>query len=288
MERSRPGVSVIIPTRDRPQYLLATLASVSAQTYRDVEVIVVTDGSSDATLSILGPIFQPRGVRHVMQAHAGPAAARNHGLAAASGEFIALLDDDDLWPPDKLQWQVAELRGHPEVVLVYGYMESFGTERSYRWPPPDGPAGWVRDAFLAKNWIRAPGQTLIRASAIRGIGGFDPTLWSADDWDVYLRLAGLGPFIYRHRHALSYRAHHDNLSKQAWRMFRHASRVHSRHAGRLPRPGNAQRWVRCRASILNTLIRDLTARCRAEVAKRRERKGSPASPRSSAVGGPSA
>jgi glycosyltransferase involved in cell wall biosynthesis len=208
-------------------------------------------------------------VRHVAQAPAGPAAARNRGLAQASGEFVALLDDDDLWPPDKLAWQVDELRASPEAVLVYGYMQSFGTERSYRWPPPDGPTGWVRDAFLAKNWIRAPGQTLIRASALRAIGGFDPTLWSADDWDLYLRLAAVGPFVYRHRLALRYRAHADNLSKQAWRMFRHACRVHRRHAGPWPRPGTAGRWLRCRVSIVHTLVRDLTARWRAELAKRR-------------------
>jgi glycosyltransferase involved in cell wall biosynthesis len=283
---SAPIVTVVIPTRDRPRYLQEAVDSVRAQTYRDLEIVVVTDGASAETLATLGPVFAAADVRHVRRPHGGPAAARNAGLAAARGELVALLDDDDLWPADKLAWQVDELLARSDAVLVYGYMESFGTERAYRWPPPDGPSGWVRDAFLRKNWIRAPGQTLIRASALRAIGGFDATLWSADDWDVYLRLAALGPFVYRHRLALRYRAHHDNLSKQAWRMLRHAVRVHARHAGRVPRPANAWSWLACRASMLHTFVRDLAARRRAAVARRREARASPPAPRSSSADGP--
>jgi glycosyltransferase involved in cell wall biosynthesis len=261
-------VSVVIPTYNRRRLLLATLESVFTQTFRDYEVIVVDDGSPDDTAAALEPLVRAGRVRHVHQANAGPAVARNQGVREARGEFVAVLDDDDLWPPDKLEWQVEALRERPDAVLVYGYMEAFGTERPWRWPPPDGPTGWVRDAFLAKNWIRSPGQTLIRASAIDAVGGFDPTLWSADDWDLYLRLAARGPFLYRHRHALSYRAHHDNLSKKAWLLLRHACRVHRRHAGALPRPGNARLWLRCRLSILHTFVNELKARGRAEIAKR--------------------
>lgn len=264
-----PAVSVIVPTYNRRDYLLATLKSVLAQTYRDFEVIVVNDGSPDDTATAIEPLLATGRVRHVWQPNTGPSHARNRGLAEARGEFVALLDDDDLWPAEKLAWQVDELRANPDAVLVYGYMESFGGERPWRWPPPDGPNGWVLQEFLTKNWIRSPGQTLIRADAVRQVGGLDSTLWSADDWDLYLKLAAIGPFIYRHRHALSYRAHHDNLSKKAWLLFRHACRVHSRHAGAVPRPGNIYRWLRCRASMVNTLKNELRARVRAEVAKRR-------------------
>jgi glycosyltransferase involved in cell wall biosynthesis len=260
---SAPSVSVVIPTFNRRDLLLVTLESVFAQTFRDFEVLIVDDGSTDGTSGVLAPLVADGLVRHVTQTNEGPARARNTGVECALGEFVALLDDDDLWPADKLEWQVHELRAHPEAVLVYGYSSSFGMERPFRWPPPDAPAGWVREAFLAKNWVRTPGQTLIRASAIRSVGGFDPALWSADDWDLYLRLAAAGPFIYQDRLALRYRSHDRNLSKRAWLLYRHACRVHRRHDGAFPRPSNARRWLGCRASLLNMLKNELKGSWRA-------------------------
>jgi glycosyltransferase involved in cell wall biosynthesis len=263
------SVSVIIPTYNRCALLQQALDSVFAQTFPDFEVIVVDDGSDDGTAAALQPLVQRGRLRVVGKANGGPSSARNRGIDEAAGEYIALLDDDDLWPPEKLAWQVAALSSNPAAVLVYGFMESFGQERRFRWPPPDGPTGWVRQAFLRKNWIRSPGQALIRHSALRAVGGFDATVWSADDWDLYLRLAEVGPFVYEHRHALSYRVHADNLSKRAWLLFVQAWHVHTRHAGAVPRRGEAGTWLKCRASMLNTLQRDLRARIRAGLIRQR-------------------
>ena len=265
-----PAVSVVIPTHNRSALLRLTLDSVFAQTFRDFEVIVVDDGSTDDTLDMLRSFMDTADLRVIEQPQRGPAAARRCGADQARGEFIALLDDDDLWPRNKLEWQVDTLRRHPDAALVYGFMESFGLERPWRWPPPDGPSGWVRPAFLRKNWIRSPGQALIRLSCVQAVGGFDATVWSADDWDLYLRLANVGPFVYVHRHALHYRAHTTNLSHQAWLLFRQSWRVHSRHAGALPRRGHVGTWLRCRASLLNSLRLALQAGRRARRQVRRQ------------------
>ncbi|MGE3277340.1 MAG: glycosyltransferase family A protein [Vicinamibacterales bacterium] len=260
------GVSVVVPTRDAAPLLAETLASVFAQTLQPIEVLVVDDGSTDGTRALLDPLEAAGRLRVIRQAPSGAAAARNTGLRHASGAFIALLDHDDLWPADKLAWQVELLRSRPEVVLAYGFMESFGQERSYAWPPADvAPEGDVRQAFLRKNWIRSPGQTLIRASALEAAGGFDETIVGADDWDLYLRLAAIGPFAYAHRKALAYRTHGGNQSRRAWTMFRHACRVHARHAGRWPAgaAGGAGRWLKCRGTLVHMLARDLLAATRA-------------------------
>jgi glycosyltransferase involved in cell wall biosynthesis len=261
------SVSVVIPTYNRRALLQLTLNSVLAQTFDDFEVVVVNDGSSDDTAAMLQPLVDAGRLRVVDQPNGGPASARNRGINEALGEYIALLDDDDLWPPDKLAWQVDALRRNPDAVLVYGFMQSFGLERPFRWPPPDGPAGSVRRAFLRKNWIRSPGQALIRRSALHTVGGFDASVLGADDWDLYLRLAEVGPFVYAHRHALSYRAHADNFSKRAWLLFRHTWRVHTRHAGHVPRRGEVWTWLKCRVSMLNTLQHDLQARLRAALTR---------------------
>jgi glycosyltransferase involved in cell wall biosynthesis len=250
-----PAVSVVIPTYGHRDYVLEAIESVRRQTFCDYELLVVNDGSPDDTAELVGREAQAGRLRYIEQAHAGPSAARNLGLSESRGEFIAFLDDDDLWPNDKLEWQVAALRAEPSAVLAYGAVETFGIEGVSCFPGADGPSGWVRERFLAKNWIRSPGQTLIRTAALRDAGGFDSTVWGADDWDVYLRLAARGPFVYRERRALHYRTHARNASYDVVRMFVNACRVHARHAGRLPSPAGTLRWIRCRLSIINYCCR---------------------------------
>ncbi len=254
-------VSVVIPTRNGAQWLMATLESVWAQTHTPMEIVVVDDGSTDETTNLLEPLASSARVRVIRQPQGGTAHARNTAIQAARGALVALLDHDDLWPADKIAWQVQLLTEHPDAVLAYGYMESFGLERPYRWPDSDGPNGHVTAAFRRKNWIRSPGQTLIRAQAIRDAGGFDPTVAGADDWDLYLKLADHGPFVYAHRLALKYRVHAGNQSKRAWTLFRHACRVHGRHAGAWPSGSAADRlrWLQCRATLVHMLARDLAS-----------------------------
>lgn len=257
-----PTISVLIPTRNGGRLLLEALDSVFAQTYQPLEIIVVDDGSDDDTAARLAPLEDAGRVVVIRQPGGGTAHARNTALAAARGSLVALLDHDDRWPADKLAWQVQALAACPEAVLVYGYMESFGLERPYRWP---GPAGHGDDAALAfrrKNWIRSPGQTLMRTAAVRAAGGFDAALAGADDWDLYLKLAATGPFHYVDRLALAYRVHGANQSKRAWTLFRQACRVHGRHAGTRPprRPTACLRWLLCRATLVHMLMRDITAR----------------------------
>src|ERR1044071_9954613 len=120
-----PTVSVVIPTYKHPRYILETLDCVFQQTFTDLEVIVVNDGSPDNTADLLKPLAESGRIKYIEQANAGQAVARNRGIERATGQYVAILDDDDLWPADKIEWQVRELQSHPEAALVYGYMESF-------------------------------------------------------------------------------------------------------------------------------------------------------------------
>ena len=115
-----PHVSVVIPTYNHSQYILSTIDSVFAQNYKGYEVIVINDGSPDDTAQVLKPLVEQNRIQYIEQENRGQAAARNRGLEVARGEFVAFLDDDDLWPPDKLEWQVAYLASHAEAVAVGG------------------------------------------------------------------------------------------------------------------------------------------------------------------------
>jgi glycosyltransferase involved in cell wall biosynthesis len=227
-----PTVSVIIPTYNHREYIPATLASVFAQTFGDYEVIVVDDGSPDGTGDVLEPLARAGRIRYVRQANQGQGGARNRGLREARGEFVAYLDDDDLWPADKLTWQVDVLRREPATVLVYGEYAQLNPDGTLApGPTRPFPSGDVHRAFRRQCWIMSLGQTLIRTEALRSAGGFDRTIWGSDDWDMYIRLARTGPFAHLARTALHYRQHAGNASRQVIRHVTNHLKVVRRHAG---------------------------------------------------------
>jgi glycosyltransferase involved in cell wall biosynthesis len=223
-----PVVSIIIPTYKHRDYVLQTLGSVFAQTFTDYEVIVVNDGSPDDTAAVLRPLVEAGKIKYIEQANAGQSAARNRGAAEARGEFLALLDDDDAWLPDKLAWQVKALREHPSAVMAWGDAENMRTGELLFDNQADG-AKWQGDRVIHNCPVRSPGQTLIRRSIFEEIGGFDSSLWGTDDFDLYIRLAKRGEFIYERRVALKYRWHAGNASNQSQKMHENGQKVRRKH-----------------------------------------------------------
>ena len=114
-----PLVSVLVPTFNRAHLVPEAIRSVLSQDYAPFEVVVVDDGSTDDTATVINQEFGRR-IRYIRQENAGPGAARNTGIRASSGEYIAFQDSDDIWLPGKLRAQVDALNRHPECALVYG------------------------------------------------------------------------------------------------------------------------------------------------------------------------
>lgn len=216
-----PVVSVVIPTYNHAEYVLETLGSVFAQTFTDFEVLVVNDGSPDDTAQRLRPLVADGRIRYFEQSNLGQSSARNRGLAEARGEFVALLDDDDLWPSDKLAWQVDALRVHPDWTTVGGPAEIIEIDgsRGDGGSRAEQPVLWSVADLFGGNPMRSPGQSLVRRAALEAIGGLDPKIWGSDDWDLWMRLVAQGPLAMMNRCALYYRMHTTNASHQASRMF---------------------------------------------------------------------
>lgn len=178
------NVSVVIPCFNAAEYLGTAIESVLAQTRPPAEIIVSDDGSTDDSVRIA----ESFGVTVVRGEHGGTSKARNAGIAAASGELIAWLDADDLWLPAKLERQVPEF-SRREVALVYGrqrrfrQLDALGKE----WPP-ELPQG---DVFVPLYYFcfMPSSSVIVRRSAILGEAGFDESLSSAVDWDMWLRIA---------------------------------------------------------------------------------------------------
>lgn len=267
---SHPSVSVIVPTYNHEVFVLDTLASVFAQTFTDYEVIVINDGSPDGTADVLRPWIEAGRIRYVAQENQGQAAARNHGIHLAQGEFIALLDDDDLWPAEKLKTQVELLAEHPGAVMVYGTAARLEEPSSIICT--ETPAGDLRAYFRERNCLTSPGQALIRTEALRQAGGFDPAIWGADDWEMYARLARMGEVLYTETVALLYRSHPANASKNVWKLYSNCLQVQRKHFGRVPVLRDWGAWSRCRRFINNLFFDGCvdTARLLAAQGRRRE------------------
>ena len=184
-----PLVSVVIPNYNCARFLAETLDSVFAQTYPNLEVIVVDDGSTDDSLKVLES-FASR-VRVMRQANQGVSAARNAGIRESRGAFVAFLDADDLWHPDKLTKQIA-LFANPAVGLVYCAVEYIDERGRSLGTNFTGRRGRVLRsiALLQGTIVLAGGSTaVIRRECFDKAGDFDRALSTAADWDMFRRIA---------------------------------------------------------------------------------------------------
>lgn len=222
-----PKVSVIIPTFNHASLVGATLESVFAQNLKDFEVIVVNDGSEDETAEVLRRHVDAGAIQYLEQPNRGVAAARNRGLAEANGDFIAFLDDDDLWPEDKLEWQLAAIETTEAVMVAGGHVSFQGFKTKVDEPRIERDAFRRLDskAFFSGNPLASPGQALIRKSALERVGGFNPEIWGVDDLDLWLRLSAQGEVLKSERVALYYRVHSANASHNLSRMADNTERV---------------------------------------------------------------
>lgn len=219
-----PAVSVVIPTYGHRDFVLGTLKSVAEQSFTDFEIVVVNDGSRDDTESVLRPMIDSGAIHYVRQENQGQAAARNRGIELASGRYVALLDDDDLWPPDKLAWQVEFLEAHSEFGMVGGTADVIDVDGRHLRATSGGGEITV-DLLFAGNPFLSPGQTLIRRDVLRAIGGFSADVWGADDWDAYFRIARAHRIQMFDRVSLSYRKHAGNASGDMARMLANGCKV---------------------------------------------------------------
>lgn len=183
-------ISVIIPTYNYARFLREAIDSALAQTCSALEVIVVDDGSTDDTPRILAG-YGDR-IRSIRQDNQGVSAARNTGIAAARGEYLAFLDSDDVWKPRKLERDIARFGADPELGLVHCGAETFDNSGKTIAVFLNGMEGWVaRDLLrLDRQVIAAPGSgTMVPKRVAEEIGGFDTRLQPSEDWDFCYRVA---------------------------------------------------------------------------------------------------
>lgn len=242
-------VSVLISTYNIEGHIAETLESVFAQTYQPIEVVVVDDGSTDGTWDVLQS-YGSR-IRAIRQQNGGLGASRSTGVRAARGEFVAIVDHDDLCEPERIAVQVACMRQHPDLVLCSSDFSSFNQDglleasscagyysqchssrggvaarypehttldiSEFLHPKPNLPTpvpvylGNVYQEIALGNFVHPP-TIMFRRNAVLAVGDFDPSLRIICDWDWLVRMARLGRFGFIHRSLLRYRRSDRQLS----------------------------------------------------------------------------
>lgn len=211
--KHRPLVSVVVPTYNRAQLVCDALDSVAAQTWRPIEIVVVDDGSTDASREAIVEWRernedQSLSLCYIHQANQGQNAARNTGIAAARGEFIAFLDSDDVYLPAKLEKQVALLARHKEFGAAYcGIVDVDLRDGARRILPHAYPQGQLFERLLVRD-ITAPTSTyLIRRTVIEDVGALCSEIDGRTDWEMTLRIARRYPIGAVAEPLIEFRAH---------------------------------------------------------------------------------
>ena len=222
----KPLISVVIPCFNAERYIVATLRSVQAQTWPALDVMVIDDGSSDQSAERVRSQFPS--VRVIQQANKGVAAARNLGMQQARGEWIAFLDADDIWLPDKLERQWALLQAHPDARMSYTAWKIWQSEEptpsqallsqlqadasnSAHWA---GASGWIY-ADLLLDCVVWTSTVLAHVSIFEEIGSFDVGMRIGEDYDLWLRASRVTPILRVTAPLALYRTHAASITKSA-------------------------------------------------------------------------
>jgi glycosyltransferase involved in cell wall biosynthesis len=230
-----PLVSVVIPTYNRAHLIAQALESVYAQTFKDYEVILIDDGSTDGTEELIRKNYHGR-LRYVKQENKGISGARNHGIALASGKYIAFLDSDDRWLPEKLERQAAYMETHPETGLLCTKLARYeiGGDGKKEICPSGFPKHFS-ELLEGPNFIPTT-TTMVRKTCFEKAGVFDPELPVAEDWDLWIRIAkNFGMYCLEDVLA-EHRDHPQKTTKDLvkvydgfWRFYAKNLRLHSEH-----------------------------------------------------------
>lgn len=216
-----PGkISVIIPTFNRADVLERAIKSVLCQTYKNFELIVVDDGSTDNTNRILERY--DKSIRHFSKLHGGVSSSRNFGLEKAEGSWVAFLDSDDYWLPEKLERQMEYLKKHPEILIVQTdekwirngkYVNPMKKHQKY--------SGWIFPQCLPLC-IVSPSSVMVHQRVFNDVGVFDEELPVCEDYDLWLRIAVKYQIdLIPDKLIVKTGGHSDQLSRQYWGMDRY-------------------------------------------------------------------
>ena len=221
-----PNVSVVIPTYNSAKFLVESINSVLDQNYKDYEIIVIDDGSTDNTKEVLMPFMSK--IRYIFKENGGPASARNMGISQSKGKYIAFLDSDDLWLPEKLELQISMLEKRPDVGLVHSdatlFDESGKLENLHKGLDRKYLHGDIFPHLFTRNFIMTL-TVIAKKECFENVGLFDKNLLRAQDYDMWLRISNNFGIGYIDGPLAMHRDHGEQISKNTDKTLLYAMKV---------------------------------------------------------------
>ncbi|MEO1093312.1 MAG: glycosyltransferase [Cyanobacteria bacterium J06638_28] len=208
-----PLISVVMPAYNAEKTIAKTVQSVLNQTLDDFELIIVNDGSTDGTLTVLEGLKDSRIQVHTFP-NSGPQKSRNRGIEQAQGDYLAFLDADDLWKPEKLADQLEALKASLGAALAYSWTDWID-EHDHIWRQGSHFSinGNALKRLLLNDFIGNGSNPLVLAKAIRAVGGFDEAILGGQDWEMWLRIASQYPIVAVSKVQILYRK---SSTSRAW------------------------------------------------------------------------
>lgn len=226
-------VSVIVPVYNRAHLVTETVASILGQTYQNIEIILINDGSTDDSLKVVQALQQesPDVIRIIDQENQGQTVARNQGIKHARGKYVAFLDSDDLWVSGKLEWQIPLF--DEGVGLVYGGVEFINEHgETTGFDSCDSAIqGKIYPHLLVKNRMTG-GSVVVLREALDMVGMFDPEFRAAENWDLWLRICKEYEARLVDKPVVKYRLHPNNMSKDVMLMQDAKQQIMAKHCNK--------------------------------------------------------
>ena len=249
LARVKPVISIIIPTFNRARYVAQAVESVFAQTFTDLEVIVIDDGSTDGTRKRLASFSDSPRFQYVYQANAGRSAARNRGIAKARGEFLLFLDSDDWLLPNALADLLQLAASHPSARMIGGQTQFVDKQgRQFASLSPTLEEGMAYPGLINERFFLLPGAFVVRKAGLEKIGLFDSQVEPCEDYDFALRVALLGEVACADVPVVQHRMHGSNTASTA--IFLGGIRVAQKHLNLLVDADELPPGVRRRSRAL--------------------------------------
>ncbi len=219
MSNKLPLVSIIVPCYNHEKYVQETIESIVHQTYKNIELIVIDDGSKDTSPQVIERLSKKYNFTFIHRPNKGLSATLNEGIALSKGEYIAVCASDDIFMTDKIEKQVAFMNQNTDYGICYSKtiaFDNFGN--TIKNNPKNAKSGWVFKDLIYQNFTMPAPTCMYRKKIFDVVGRFDESLF-VEDWDIYLRIADKYQVGFQNEYFVYYRTHDTNISKQRAKIF---------------------------------------------------------------------
>ena len=231
LSRYMPNVSIIMPAYNSSRWISDSIQSVFEQNYVQWELLIVDDGSTDNTKNIVKDFLNDKRIKYFYQDNYGPAVARNYGISKASGKYLAFLDSDDLWKPNKLELQLNYLKNNPDCCLIHTNYSTFESNTQNSKPFRQTPwfSNWDENERLLMFDTIGTLTVLTETQLIKNLGGFNNDLHGTEDWDLWIRVSKEGKISKLNDDTAFYRIHPKGISQSFDKHLIELDKVYNQH-----------------------------------------------------------